>query len=160
MAKFQFNELIRPYDTNITARIADGAGAGNQLADADINKFVKLKGDSQYGLCAQGDEIEGFLVTAGENGGALADGFQLGTVQTEGRKLVTLDGLQATPGVGAVAVLDYVVAGTVSARGTKLPGPPKVCKATGAKDTLSFLWRVVSLKGTSAVGQLAVIERV
>ncbi|MBT2326749.1 hypothetical protein J7E62_31030 [Variovorax paradoxus] len=160
MAKFQLNELIRPYDTNDTVRIADGAGAANPLADADVNKFVKMKGDSQYGLCAAGDEIEGFLVTADDAGGALYDGFKLGTIQKEGRKLVTLDGLQATPGTGVVAVGDYVVAGTVTARGTKLPGAPKVCKATNAKDTLSFLWRVVSLKGTTAVGQLAVIERV
>ncbi|VTU32241.1 hypothetical protein H4CHR_02972 [Variovorax sp. PBS-H4] len=158
MAKFQFNELIRPYDSNITARVADGTGTSNQLSDADVNKFVKLKGDSQFGLCAVGDEIEGFLASI--ESGPIQDGFQLGSVQEEGRKLVTLDGLQGTPGTGTIAVGDYVVAGTVTARGTKLPGPPKVCKATATKDALSFLWRVVSLKGTGAVGQLAVIARV
>ena len=160
MAKFQLSELIRPYDTNKTVRAADGTGDANQLSDADVNKFVKLKADSQYGLCAVGDEIEGFLATANEAGGALYDGFKLGTVQDEGRKTVTLDGLQATPGTGTIAINDYVVAGTVTARGTKLPGYSRVCKATGDKATLSFLWRVVALKGTGAVGQVAVIERV
>jgi len=160
MAKFQLNELIRPYDTNKTVRAADGTGAANQLSDADVNKFVKLKGDSQYGLCAAGDEIEGFLATADEAGGALYDGFKLGTIQEEGRKTVVLDGLQATPGTGTIAVNDFVVAGTVVARGTKLSSHPRVCKATGGKETLSFLWRVVALKGTGAVGQVAVIERV
>jgi hypothetical protein len=161
MAKFQLNELIRPYDTNDTVRLADGTGAGNQLSDADVNKFVKLKGESQYGLCAVGDEIEGFAVSASDAGGALYDGFLLGTIQKEGRKLVTLDGIQATPGTGTVAVGDYVVAGTVVPRGTKVPGgAPRVCKATAVASGIAFTWRVVSLKGTGAVGQLAVIERV
>jgi hypothetical protein len=160
MAKFQLNELIRPYDTNDTARLADGTGAANQLTDADVGKFVKLKADSQYGLCAAGDEIEAFVATASDAGAATYDGYLLGTVQKEGRKLVTLDGLQGTPGTGTVAVGDYVVAGTVTARGTKLPGPPKVCKATAASSGITQLWRVVSLKCTGAVGQLAVIERV
>jgi hypothetical protein len=96
-----------------------------------------------------------------------------------------LDGLQATPGTGAIAVGDYVVAGTATAKGTSVAGYPKVCKATnqpGATVTSAdnvvgninaaiakvvdstkvaqFGWRVVSLDGTTAVGQTATIERV
>ena len=126
MANFQLNELIRPYQTNDTVRLADGAGAANQLTDADVNKFAKLKGESQYGLCALGDEIEAFVTTASDAHAALYDGFLLGTVQKDGRKLATLDGLQATPGVGAVAVGDYVVVGTVTARISARRSPPEM----------------------------------
>lgn len=163
MAKFQMKEIISPYDTNVTARIADGTGASNQLNDIDVGKFVKLVGDSQYGLCAVGNEIEGILDTA--NDIAPQDGFNLGGVRgtkAGARATVTLDGLQATPGTGVIAVGDYVVAGTVVARGTGLAGvSPKVCKATAAANTLIHKWRVVALLGTSgAVGQTATIERV
>lgn len=164
MAKFKLGELIRPYDSNDTVRLADGAGASNQLTDKDVGKFVKLKADSQYGLCAAGDEIEGFVATASDAGGALYDGFLLGTIQKEGRKEVVCDGLQATPGTGTIALGNFVVAGTVVARGTALPGVfanPRVCKATADKEDLTYLWRVVSFKsGTGAVGSVAVIERV
>ena len=58
-----------------------------------------------------------------------------------------------------IAVGDYVVAGTVVARGTALAGAfPKVCKATAAATGLVYKWRVVALDGTTAVGQTALIE--
>ena len=156
MAKFQMKEIISPYDTNITARVADGIGAANQLNDIDVGKLLKLVADSQYGLCAVGNEIEGILDTA--NDVAPQDGFNLGGV----RATKTLDGLQATPGTGVIAVGDFVVAGTVVARGTGLLGVnPKVCKATAAGSALVHKWRVVALLGASgAVGQTATIERV
>lgn len=159
MAKFQFNETLDQLAQIVTARVADGAGANNQLADADVDKFVKLAGDSRYGLCAVGDEIEGVLHSI--NGGPTQDGYTLGGVRKNGRVKVTLDGLQATAGTGTIAIGDYVVAGTPVARGTALSGAyPKVCKATAAAAGLVQLWRVVALYGTGAVGQLALIERV
>lgn len=157
MAKFKFGPLADS-TTVVTARTADGTGASNQLTDADTGKFLKLAGDSQYGLCAVGDEIEGALVAA--NYPAQADGYHLGSVAINGRVRVTLDGLQATPGTGVIALGDYVVAGTPAARGTALIGAPKVCKATAAPAAVVHKWRVVSLEGTTAVGQLALIERV
>lgn len=157
MAKFKFGPLADS-TTVVTARTADGTGVSNQLTDADTGKFLKLAGDSQYGLCAVGNEIEGVLVAA--NYPAQADGFYLGSVAVNGRVRVTLDGLQATPGTGVIALGDYVVAGTPVARGTALSGAPKVCKATAAPADLVHKWRVVSLDGTTAVGQTALIERV
>lgn len=154
MAKFKFGVVLSE-DTMTTARLADGAAA-DLLNDKDVGKFVKLKGDSQYGLCAVGDEIEGVVNSLNT---ATIDGYAIGGVQEEGRVRVTLDGLQATPGVGVIAVGSYVVAGTVVARNTTLGGAyPKVCKATGAGNTLNFKWRVVSLDGTTAVGQTGLIE--
>lgn len=159
MAKFQFKETLDQLAQIDTARVADGTGGSNQLADADVGKFVKLAGDSQYGLCAVGNEIEGVLDSI--NSGPTQDGYRLGGVRKNGRVKVTLDGLQATPGTGTIAVNDYVVAGTPVARGTALAGAfPKVCKATSAASGVVHLWRVVALYGTGAVGQLALIERV
>jgi hypothetical protein len=158
MAKFKFGPLVDS-TTVVTARVADGTGASNQLTDADVGKFVKLAGDSQYGLCAVGNEIEGVVSSA--NYPASVDGYNLGGVAVNGRVRVTLDGLQATPGTGVIAVGDYVVAGTVVARGTSLAGAyPKVCKATAAATAIVHKWRVVSLDGTTAVGQTALIEKV
>jgi hypothetical protein len=159
MAKFQFNETLDQLAQIVTARVADGTGSNNQLADADVGKFVKLAGDSRYGLCAVGDEIEGVLDSI--NGGPTQDGYTLGGVRKNGRVKVTLDGLQATAGTGTIAIGDYVVAGTPVARGTALSGAyPQVCKATAAATGLVQLWRVVALYGTGAVGQIALIERV
>lgn len=158
MAKFQFNTTLSQLDEYVTARLGDGATGVNLLADADVGKFVKLIGDSQYGLAAVGNEIEGIMNSGPE--GATYDGFAVGTVRKTGRVLVTLDGLQATPGTGVIAVGDFVVAGTVTARGTALPGNPKVCKATAAATGLVHKWRVVAEYGTTAVGQLALIEKV
>lgn len=158
MAKFQMKETLSPYRINDTARLADGTGAANQLTDADVGKFVKLVGDSQYGLCAVGNEIEAIVETANEQ---VQDGFYIGSIRKDGRVTVTLDGLQATPGTGVIAVGDYVVASTPVARGTSLSGAyPKVCKATAAATAILFKWRVVALYGTGAVGQTALIERV
>lgn len=158
MAKFQFNTNLSQLDEYVTARLGDGATGVNLFTDADVGKFVKLIADSQYGLTAVGNEIEGIVNSGPE--GSTYDGFAVGTVRKTGRALAILDGLQATPGTGTVAVGDYVVTGTVTARGTLLPSHPKVCKATAAASAMVFKWRVVALYGTGAVGQLALIEKV
>lgn len=157
MAKFQMKETLDQLARIVTARVADGTGTANQLNDVDVGKFVKLVGDSQYGLCAVGNDIEGVLETANEMG--TQDGFNIGSVRYNGRVTVTLDGLQGTPGTGTIAVGDVVVAGTVAARGTAVGGYPKVCKATTPANVV-HKWRVVALYGTGAVGQTALIERI
>lgn len=155
MAKFKMQPTV---DTEcITARLGAGSGSANYVTDLELKKPVKLAGDSQYNLCAAGDQIEGFIKAVET---WTADDFSIGSVQYEGRVKVTLDGLQATPGTGAIAVGDYVVAGTAVAKGTSLGSAyPKVCKAT-TQTGMYFAWRVVSLDGTTAVGQTATIERV
>lgn len=154
MAKFQMKELV--VNDVVTARIGAGSGSANYLTDKEIGKPVKLAGDSLYNLAAVGDQIEGFLAAVETY---TADDFSIGSVQVDGRKRVTLDGLQATPGTGTCAVGDFVVAGTAVAKDTSLSVPPKVCKAT-TQTGMYFAWRIVALEGTGAVGQVAVIERV
>lgn len=162
-AKFRMTELIRPYVAAQTARLGPGTGSANFFTDADIGKFVKFVGESRYDLCAAGDEIEGFVESMQP---ASLDGYSIGGVRRAfpgERKEVLLDGLQATPGTGAIAVGDYVVTGTVVARGTALPSgnqQPRVTKATdqAAAKSSPYCWRVVSADGT-AVGSFAVIEK-
>lgn len=155
MAKFKMGVLV---DTAVvTARLGAGSGSANYVDDKEIGKLVKLVGDSQYNLCSAGDQIEGQIAAVETY---TADDYSIGSVQPEGRMRVTLDGLQATPGTGVIALGDYVVCGTVVAKGTSLAGAyPKVCKAT-TQTGMYFAWRVVSLDGTTAVGQTALIERV
>lgn len=159
MAKFQMKETIPA--TAKTARLGAGSGAANQLDDKEIGKAVKLIAESRFGLCAVGDQIEGFI---GAIETATMDDFTIGSVFNEHsfRKEVTFDGLQATPGTGVIAIGDRVVTGTVVAKGTALGNVPvKVCKAT-TQTGMDYVWRVVSLgsAGTGAVGTTGVIERV
>ena len=179
MAKFKMTELVTEGGSQ-TARLGT-AGSANRYTDTEVGKAVKLSGDSAYVLAAAGDKIEGF-VRAMEV--ASLDDFSIGTVQFEDRKSVVLDGDEATPGTGTVAIGDYVVVGTVVAKGTALSADCKVTKATNqpfaavttadnvagninaaiakvtdASKNATFAWRVVSASGT-AVGSTAVIERV
>jgi len=156
MAKFMMTELVDIAKV-VTARLGAGTGASNVLSDADVGKFAKLVGESRFGLCAAGDEIEGRISSVET---ATQDAYSIGGVMVDGRFQVTFDGLQATPGTGTIAIGDYVVCGTPVAKGTALTVPAKVCKATGAVTSLTYKWRVVSLgaAGTGAVGTTGCIE--
>lgn len=174
MAKFIFTELVDPTKIRIeTARLGAGTGAANNWDDKEAGKFVKLTAESRYDLCAVGDPIEGRVNSVEA---ATQDGYSIGGVQHNGRCQVTFDGLQATPGVGAVAIGDYVVCGTVVAKGTALTAAANVVKATmqpgiteaatvgDVNDMLKvgmYAWRVVSLgsAGTGAVGTTGIIQR-
>lgn len=151
---FKRQEVL-PSTAAVTSRL--GAVSVN-YSDLDIGKFVKVIAESAHGLCAAGDRIEGYITSVEA---ATSAGFSVGGVQQWDSKFVTCDGLQATPGTGVIAVGEYVVCGTVVARGTALTEPARVCKATSQALAL-FMWRVVSLgtAGTGAVGTAALIERV
>lgn len=175
MPKFLMQELILSGDVQ-TARLGTASGSANYFDDKENSKCVKLGGDSRYTLCVAGDAIEAFVVAVQA---ASLDDFSVGSVRVGGRKEVTADGLQATPGTGVVAVGDYVCAGTMVAKGTALAdeGSQRVCKSTFQPFTSEaaaltdvndmiraalWAWRVVSLGtvGTGAVGTKIVIERV
>lgn len=183
MAKFLFQELIANTEP-FTARLGAGSGTANHVTDVEVGKLVKQVAESRYDLCAAGDPIQGQIVAVE---GATADDYSIGSVNAEGRMSVVADGLEATPGTGAIALGDYVVCGTVVAKGTALSAGPKVCKATNqpgvavttvdntkteidialakvadAQANAAFAWRVISLgsAGTGAVGTTILIERV
>lgn len=185
MPKFLMQERILEGNKQ-TSRLGAGTGAANHVDDKEIGKAVKLVAESRYNLCVAGDPIEAFVTSVEA---ATLDDFTIGTVQVGGRKEVLADGLQATPGTGTIAVNDFVVAGTMVAKGTALAdeSSQKVTKATEQPGTAVVLadnlvatinaglvkvaaqqknglhgWKVVSLGsvGTGAVGTKIVIERV
>ena len=154
MPKFKMVELVNSTDV-IAARLGLGtfsASAANIYTDKEVGKFVKFVGANRYALCAVGDAIEGRItsVEVGRN-----DDYSIGGVAVTGKfREVVLDGLQATPGTGVVAIGDYVVCGSVVAQGTALTTQAKACKATDQVVAKSgpFAWRVVSIGATGADG--------
>lgn len=171
MSKAHFVVPNGPLADPITVRLGAGTGSANNLSVLDEGKLVKLVGESRYDLCAAGDPIEGCIIAISP---ATSGGYSVGTVGEEDYLLVTADGLQATAGTGTIAVGDFVVAGTITAKGTALTTFPKVCKATvqvgdvpgtltaASAQTLYSLhaWRVISLGsvGTGAVGTTICIQ--
>lgn len=159
MPKFLMTERTNDWRKN-PSRLGAGSGSAHQIDDKEVGKFVKLVGESQYNLCAAGDDIEAWIMTVEA---ATADGFSMGTVACGGYKEVVFDGLQATPGVGVINVGEYVVCGTVVAKGTALPfnTSARVCSATNqaTAKTSPYASRVVSRgeAGSGAVGTKGLI---
>lgn len=163
-----------PISDPFTARLGAGATLSDRFTGAEQNKFVKLVGESRYDLCAAGDFIDAqiFSVDLDTSGG-----YSVGSLTNKDAIYAIADGVEATPGTGAIAVGDYVVVGSVYAKGTAIPVAesfPKVCKATAQLGSLpadltaagkmaryaAYAWRVVSLGpvGTGAVGTMIVLE--
>lgn len=161
MSKLHFMMPSGATPTVMPVRLGAGTGAANNVNTAEEGKLIKLVAESRYDQCAAGDAIEGWIYAVEP---ATSGGFSLGGRVQDGMIYALADGLQATPGTGVIAVGDYVVAGTPTAKGTKLASYPKVCKATdqAAAKASPFAWRVVSLTqvGTGAVGTAVVLERV
>ncbi len=91
-----------------------------------------MVGESRYDLCAVGDKIEAYVAAVEL---ATQNGYTIAGVLMGDLKNVTFDGLEATPGTGAVAIGDYVVTGTPAAKGTALTEHARVCKATNQPGT-------------------------
>lgn len=155
------NHYIRPTapsKASLTVRLGATATSGDNFSDLEVGKAVKLGGESQFVLAVAGNDIEA-IVTSVES--AIQNGWSIGGVLDGDIAWARADGLQATPGTGTVAIGDYVVAGSITAKGTALTDWPKVCVATTPANSV-YKWRVVSLgtAGTGAVGTTIVIKRV
>lgn len=156
--KFQFGQLVPlPDDATFTAMLGATTGAG-AFTDKDKHKAVKLGGDSRYILCADGNDIEGQVISIEPD---TSDGYGKGTVCNKDRIYAI------NAGAGAIAVGAFVVAAAQPAVGTELPrvstGLETGVRAMPVKAGAGvfFLWRVISLlNDTGAVGKLILIERV
>ena len=157
MAKFLFAPTIHS-EKVVTARLG-GNASNTRFTDNDVGKFVKLSADSNYTLVTAADAAEG-VVTSVETG--VYDGYVLGGVQYGGFVEATANGLEATPGVGAIAVGDFVFCTAPAAVQVADTAPRKVVKATTQATAKAgvFKARVVSLgsAATGAVGTTIVIE--
>lgn len=160
MAKSHLSETIHSERID-TVRLGN-TGAANLYTDAEVGKILKLVGDSRYVLAAVGEPIEAFLTSV--NVGT-TDGYSIGGIGKTGNKEVVLDGLQATPGTGTVAVGDLVKTGTVVPKDTRLSlgtfgMSARVVKATDQTPGL-INWRVEALlDGNGNVGSRAIIVRI
>ena len=155
----KFNIVETIYSEKVKTVRLGATGAGNQYGHEEVGKAVKLSGESAYVLCAAGDPIEGIVSSSNLAEQGTVDGFSIGGIISTGYKEVTFDGLQATPGTGVVAIGDYVLTGTVVAKGTALTAALKVTKAT-SQTPGAYKARVVSLgsAGTGAVGTVGTVE--
>lgn len=172
MSKTHLIQPSGPSADSEVVRLGASADLAGNLSPKDVYKLVKFVGTDRYDLCAAGDLFDGAITSVEP---ATSAGWSIGGINKVDKMYVLADGLQATPGTGTIAAGDYVVAGTVTAKGTNLPSYVKVCKATiqpgavpadltaaAAQILASFrAWRVVSLGsvGTGAVGTVLVIER-
>jgi hypothetical protein len=160
MSRNHFIVPTAPTESSKTVRFGAGNAANDRWDLKEQGKAVKLVGESRYDLCAAADEIEGFVTSVEA---APQNGYSIGGITQCDLRWATADGIQATPGTGAIAVGDYVLAGTATAKGTALTQYAKVVKATTQATVKGspFNWRVKSLGpvGTGAVGTAIVIER-
>ena len=152
-----FDELANLNDL-VSAKLGTGTvAAGGNLTDADIGKPVKLAAANTYALCADGDGIDGFLVSVDA---FTQDGYAFGTVQIGGRKWVRCDG----------AIFGYMVeaAAPAAAKTAETLGYGKVSVSgvyAVAVDTVAELlpymhrshWKVIS--GSGADTTLVLVEK-
>lgn len=143
-----FTRLAKdPHADIISAAL--GASSAAPYGENDIGKGVKLGTAQNYVPVADGDEIEGFVVSLEPF--TVNDGFSFGSVQRNGRVHAEVGASQ----VGNIAVGALVVADVPVALGTA--GALKVKTGTPA----TYKWRVLRIiSGTGATGSTVLIERV
>ncbi len=175
MSKVHYVVPSGPVEDAIVVRLGAGTGSSNNLTTAEEGKAVKFVATDRWDLCAVGDGIDGFIAAVEP---ATSGGYTIGSIM-QGKKnaqmfYATADGLEATAGTGTIAAGDYVVASTITAKGTALAAYQKVVKATiqpgavpadltaAGAQTLAAMtaWKVVSvMAGAGAVGTTIVIQR-
>lgn len=106
------------------------------VTDLDLNKPVKLSATDTVTLCADGDNIYGFInsIEVGTEGGLVMVG-----VQIDGRRMVTLD--------GAAAVGTLVEAAANTAVGTALGANWGLVSVHTAAAADNKRWMVISGTG-------------
>lgn len=145
---YQFRVLTaEPVRLNVVSSKL-GPDAATKYTMTEVGKAMKMAGSGNYVLCADGDEVEGFMDSLEP---MTQDGFSFGGVANPS------SGQRVECKVGGATVLvfgDLIVAGVQAAVGTN--SLPVVKKGTPTK----FLWRVISLFGAGAIGSTVVIERI
>lgn len=151
MADFQFKPLTHSPERLNVVSTKLGASSAQVFTDADVGKAMKMGPVGNHLLCADGDEIEGFVDNI--DPGPKANGFVFGGVArpNAGARYEA----QVAAGVSTPLVFgDLVVAGAQIAVGTK--GIAQVKKGTPA----TFKWRVINLYGNGGVaGSTVLLER-
>ena len=132
----------------ISAKLGTNTVANSgHLTDADIGKPLKLVATDRYGLCADGDGIDGWLQNVSS---FTQDGYAFGTVQVGGRVKAVCDGAvtfgylveAAAPAAARTAETSY---GKVSVSGEYAAGVDTVAELLPY--TQRKKWRVISGTG-------------
>ena len=142
----------------ISAKLGTNTVANSgHLTDADVGKPVKLVATDRYGLCSDGDGIDGWLVSVEPY---TQDGYAFGTVQIGGRVKAVCDGAitfgymveAAAPAAARTAETSY---GKVSVSGAYAAGVDTVA------ELLPYMhrkqWKVIS--GTGGDTTTVVLEK-
>lgn len=124
--------------------VALGDNTNQARSDNDMGKAVKKGPLQNYVLCADGDEIGGFIDSV--RGDTVNAGHSFGGVQRRKR-------IWAEVGSGTVAVLDFVVAAAQVPFGTK--GIAKV--KTGTPEV--YKWQAIRVEGNGTAGSRVLLER-
>lgn len=125
------------------------------IVDADIGKPVKITATDEVVLCADGDEIYGFIASVEPH---TADGKVVVGVQIDGRKFVILSGNSAVGTLVEAAANE--AAGTANAGDYALVSVHARATDTVANLSASIFtknWKVISGAGTD--GTVALIEK-
>jgi hypothetical protein len=136
---------------------------GAQFSDADRGKPVKLTGPATFGLCAAGDQIEGYVSSISN---FTADGLTVGAV----RYIEPGNKKEAIIAAGGWAIGNYVVADAQAALGTyndvnQFPRPKVKLTADQAAATIQgllFRLRIVDVLPGFNVGDanaVVVVQR-
>ena len=142
----------------ISAKLGTNTVANSgHLTDADVGKPLKLLADGRYGLCADGDGIDGWLVSVEPY---TQDGYAFGTVQIGGRVKAVCDGAitfgymveAAAPAAARTAETSY---GKVSVSGEYAAGVDTVAELLPYMQRKK--WKVIS--GTGGDTTTVVLEK-
>lgn len=148
MSKLHYIQPSGPSTDSDVVRLGISATTGENLSLVDKWKLVKFGTTTDaYQLVAAGDLFDGAITSVEP---ATSGGWSIGGINKSDKMTVLADGLQATPGTGTIAAGDYVVAGTVTAKGTALPSYVKVCKAT-VQPTTAIVSTVATADTAAAV---------
>lgn len=158
-AKFKFRTLtndpnrLNVISTKLGARQGTAgeqrAGLG-EYSDTERFKAVKIGTEENFVLCADGDELDGFIDNI--DSGGTTEGFTFGGV-ARGNAGLRIEAQVAT-GAAKLSINDLVVAAAQLAVGT--PGLPQV--KGGAPER--HLYRVMSIvSGTGVAGDRVIIEK-
>ena len=142
----------------ISAKLGTNTVANSgHLTDADVGKPVKLVATDRYGLCSDGDGIDGWLVSVEPY---TQDGYAFGTVQIGGRVKAVCDGAitfgymveAAAPATARTAETSY---GKVSVSGEYAAGVDTVAELLPYMQRKK--WKVIS--GTGGDTTTVVLEK-
>lgn len=150
MADFAFNLRTHSPDVLDTVSSALGSDGENKFRhDADRGKAVVLAGEGTHELCANGDEITGFIDSI--KGITVNDGNSFGGVRRGGTAEAVIGANQDSTAPAKVG--DLVVADDQAAAGVK--GTAQVRTGSPTK----YKWEITSVKGDGTTGTRVVLER-